>query len=113
MAMEDDDAVRKGPETKPIKRLKDLLTTGNIWLYVLSIMRTKKIYAYTLAEEIETEFYFKPSRVMIYLVLYRLEAEGMIESEFEQRRKYYTLTEKGRKTMAEAKDYLLLLSKKL
>ncbi len=109
--MEDDE--RKRPETKPIKRLKDLLTTGNIWLYVLSTMKTKKVYAYTLADEIEKEFYFKPSRVMIYLVLYRLEAENLIKSEFEQRRKYYTVTEKGRKTMAEAKDYLLLLSKKL
>jgi DNA-binding PadR family transcriptional regulator len=104
---------KKGPETKPIKRLKDLLTTGNIWLYALSTMKGGKVYAYTLAEEIEKEFYFKPSRVMIYLVLYRLEAEGLIKSEFEQRRKYYTLTDKGRKTMAEAKDYLLLLSKKL
>jgi len=101
-------------EAKPIKRLKNVLTTGNIWLYVLSLMkRKKKVYAYGLQEEIEKEFYFRPSRIMMYVVLYRLEEEGLVKSEFEERRRYYSLTKDGRRTMEEAKRYLELLSRRL
>lgn len=101
-------------EAKPIKRLKNVLTTGNIWLYVLSLMkRKKKVYAYGLQEEIEKGFYFRPSRIMMYVVLYRLEEEGLVKSEFSERRRYYSLTKEGRRTMEEAKRYLELLSRRL
>ena len=101
-------------KTKPIKRLRKLLTVGNLWLYIMSLIKSKKkFYAYALDKEIETNFYFKPSKVMIYLVLYRLEGEGMIASKFEERRKYYTITKKGTETLMQAKKYFLLLSKKL
>lgn len=101
-------------ETRPIKRLKNVLTTGNIWLYVLSLMKKKKrVYAYALRDDIEKEFYFKPSRIMMYIVLYRLEDEGLVRSEFVKRRKYYSLTKKGKGTMKEAKKYLELMSRRL
>lgn len=101
-------------QTKPIKRLKNLLTSGNLWLYVLSIIKhEKKVYAYALPDTIEKEYFFRPSRVMIYVVLYKLEEEGLIHSEFEERRKYYHLTEKGENTLEAAKDYFVLLAKRL
>lgn len=101
-------------QTKPIKRLRNLLTAGNLWLYVLSLMRQeKKVYAYELPDKISKDFFFRPSRVMIYVVLYKLEGEGLISSEFEERRKYYRLTESGKKTLESAKDYFALLSKRL
>lgn len=101
-------------EGKPLKRLKSLLTNGNIWLYVLSLIkRRKKMYAYNLHEEMEKEFGFKPNRVMIYVVLYKLEAEKIIRSEFEERRKYYYMTEKGARMLDDAKKYLATLSKRL
>ncbi len=101
-------------EPLPIKRLHVTLTTGNIWLSILSLIKKqKKVYAYILDSELEREFSFKPSKVMIYLVLYRLEAEGIISSNFEERRKYYELTAKGKKTLLDAKKYLASLSKRL
>ncbi|VVB98523.1 Transcriptional regulator PadR-like family protein [uncultured archaeon] len=101
-------------QTKPIKRLRNLLTAGNLWLYVLSLIRQGgKVYAYELPDKIEKDFFFRPSRVMIYVVLYKLEAEGLISSEFEERRKYYHLTEAGKKTLEKAKDYFALLAKRL
>ena len=101
-------------KTSPGKRLKKHLTVGNLWIYILSLIKNqKKMYAYTLDEEIEKEFYFKPGKVMIYLVLYRLEAEKMIESEFEERRKYYTITKKGKNTLIVAKKFFKLLSERL
>jgi DNA-binding PadR family transcriptional regulator len=101
-------------DTKPAKRLKQTLTVGNLWLYILSLIKSKKeVYAYSLVEEIEDEFKFKPGRVMIYLVLYKLEDEKIIESKFRERRKYYKMTIKGQETLKLAKKYLAGLAKKL
>ncbi|NYZ77253.1 PadR family transcriptional regulator [Candidatus Micrarchaeota archaeon] len=100
--------------TSPIKRLRNLLTSGNLWLYILSLIRlNKRIYAYRLDEEIEKEYLFRPNKVMIYVVLYKLENEKLIKSEFEGRRKYYTITEKGIEALEFAKDYFRALSAKL
>ena len=99
---------------KPIKRLKSLLTSGNLWLYLLSLIKAqKKLYAYNLDEMIEQEFFFRPSKVMIYVVLYKLEDEKLIKSEFEKRRKYYSLTKKGEETLQNAKEYFKVLGEKL
>ncbi len=104
----------KGLGTTPVKRLKNLLTSGNLWLYVLSLIRiNKRIHAYKLDEKIEREYLFKPNKVMIYIVLYKLENEKLIKSEFEGRRKYYTITKKGIETLEFAKDYFRILSDKL
>jgi DNA-binding PadR family transcriptional regulator len=102
------------PGTKPIRRLDNLLTFGNLWLYILSLIARKgKAYAYNLDSEIEAKFSFKPSKVMIYIVLYKLEAEGLISSKFEERRKYYSMTEKGKETLKSAKEYFKALAGKL
>jgi len=93
-------------EPKPLRRLREALTVGNIWLAVLSLMRRKPLYAYALAEEIERTFRYRPSRIMCYLVLYKLEAEGLIKSAFRERRKYYAITAKGKAALIEAKKYL-------
>ena len=100
--------------TSPVKRLRNLLTSGNLWLYILSLIRiNRKIYAYKLDEEIEREYLFRPNKVMIYIVLYKLENEKLIKSEFEGRRKYYTITKKGIETLEFAKEYFGILSDKL
>ena len=99
--------------TRPIKRLRHLLTYGNLWIYILSLIKKNRKYAYALDEQIEKRFSFKPSKVMIYIVLYKLEAEGLIKSEFEERRKYYQLTKKGEQTLAFAKQYFRSLIKRI
>lgn len=100
--------------TAPIKRLKRLLTSENLWLYILSLIRQNtRLYAYGLDSRIEKEFSFRPNKIMVYIVLYRLESEGLIKSEFQQRRKYYALTEKGGETLEQARGYFKVLSAKL
>ena len=100
--------------TSPVKRLRSLLTSGNLWLYILSLIKAnKRIHAYRLDDEIEKEYLFKPNKVMIYVVLYKLENEKLIKSEFEGRRKYYTLTKKGNETLKFSKEYFRILSEKL
>ena len=76
-------------EPKPIFRLRHSLTHWNIWLAALCLMKRRKVYAYALPEEIERAFSYKPSKLMTYFVLYKLESEGLIASRFDGRRKYY------------------------
>jgi DNA-binding PadR family transcriptional regulator len=98
----------------PIKRLKRLLTSGNLWLYVLSLIASKgKLYAYNLDGQIEKRFSFRPDKIMIYVVLYRLESEGLIKSEFKERRKYYTLEPKGKEALSSARAHFRMLAKRL
>lgn len=103
-----------GTKTRPVKRLDNLLTFGNLWLYILSLIRkNRRMYAYNLDAEIEKNFGFRPSRVMVYIVLYKLENEGLIKSEFEERRKYYSITKSGADALGTAKAYFKKLSGKL
>lgn len=103
----------EGAQTKPLARLNHSLTYGNIWLSAMSIMKANKAYAYALPDEIERKFGFKPSKLMTYFILYKLEAEKLIFAKMEGRRKYYGLTPKGRKSLQEGKNALMRLSKKL
>jgi DNA-binding PadR family transcriptional regulator len=50
---------------------------------------------------------------MVYFVLYKLEAEGLLSSSFEGRRKYYQLTKKGHSALAAGKSLLSSLAKRL
>ncbi|MFH0736969.1 MAG: helix-turn-helix transcriptional regulator [Candidatus Micrarchaeota archaeon] len=102
------------PQLSPIKRLRHLLTSGNLWLYILSLIkRDGELYAYALDEQIEKEFMFRPNKVMIYIVLYRLEAEGLIASRFQERRKYYKITKKGEEALGSARGYFKMLASRL
>jgi DNA-binding PadR family transcriptional regulator len=97
-------------KTAPMRRLEKHLTGGNLWLYILALLKKGKRHAYALDEEIYREFSFKPNKIMIYVVLYKLESEGMIDSKFEGRRKYYNITKKGIQTINKGKKYLKELS---
>ncbi len=100
-------------KAKPIKRLKNLLTLGNLWLYILSLVKSRKMHAYAMDDEIEREFFFRPSKVMVYIVLHRLESEGLLTSVYDKRRKYYDITLKGKETLVLAKEYFGGLAGKL
>jgi len=104
----------KGGESSAMKRLRASLTTGNLWLHILSMLKQKKrLYAYALGSEMQRNSGFSQGFLMNYLILYKLEAEGLIASKFEGRRKYYSLTGKGKKELASAKKYLSSLSSRL
>lgn len=93
-------------EVAPLRRLRNSLTTGNLWLYVLSLLSKKRMHAYVMREQISKKFSWKPGLITSYVVLYKLEAEGLIKSGFEGRRNYYEITEKGRETLRKGKKYL-------
>ncbi|MEM3361941.1 MAG: PadR family transcriptional regulator [Candidatus Anstonellaceae archaeon] len=98
---------------KAFIRLKKSLTLSNLWIYILSLAKKKKIYAYTLAKEIEKNFSFKPSLLWIYLVLYKLNSEGFLLSKVKNNRKYYYITKKGLAALAHAKNFIKEVYNKL
>lgn len=99
--------------SKPVNRLNYSLTHGNIWLAALCLMNRRKVYAYALPDGISRAFSYKPSKLMTYFVLYKLEGEKLISSHFEGRRKYYSLTPAGKRALSEGKKMLLSTAKKL
>jgi DNA-binding PadR family transcriptional regulator len=96
-----------------MRRLEHSLTRGNLWLYVLSTLSRKRVHAYGLGAELERRFGWSHGLVTTYVVLYKLESEGLIKSGFDGRRKYYSLTAKGRGALREAKSYLKRVSASL
>jgi DNA-binding PadR family transcriptional regulator len=100
-------------DSRAMLRLRKSLTKGNLWLYILSKLSKGKLYAYGLRKEMEKEFGWSQGLITTYLVLYKLENEGLISSAFEGRRKYYRITRKGAVEIKKAKAYLRQLSLRL
>jgi len=83
---------------------------GNTTMIVLKLLDTKDMYGYQIIEEISrrSQEIFKLKTGTLYPILHTLEKDGMVTSYKEnagnQRvRKYYKLTEKGKKLLFERK----------
>lgn len=100
-------------ESTPMLRLRKTLTKSNLWLYILSKLGKGRVYAYGLRSEMEKDFGWSHGLITSYVVLYKLENEGLISSEFEGRRKYYKITKKGAGELRKAKAYLGQLARRL
>ncbi len=98
---------------KPLARLVRKVGIENLWLYVLAELSRGDSYPYELVKSIERDFGVKPGKVLPYVVLSRLEAEGFVESYILERRRYYRLTERGRWLLREGVVYLRELAEKL
>lgn len=94
----------------PLKRLKRKLTLENIWIYILRLLIEKPMYAYEIREMIENRFSFKIGEITAYIVLYKLANSGYVKTEWKvkegRQRKYYIITEKGKKLLKEGIGFL-------
>jgi len=89
----------------PNERLQKSNTIENLWIYILSLLKKRKIYGWEIPAIIKKEFKFKPGKITPYRVLYRLEKEGFVKSKIEERRRVYQITEKGRKELEKAEKF--------
>ncbi len=105
--------LRPAGDSQALKRLDRLMGSGNLWLYIISICSRRGAHAYALPGMVEKRFGFTPSRLMCYLVLYRLKAEGMIGSASVGRRVYYRSSKYGMAQLAKAKARLRQAAAKL
>ncbi|QOJ79129.1 PadR family transcriptional regulator [Infirmifilum lucidum] len=100
-------------ETRALERLKKKIQVEVLWLYIASILSEGDAYAYDISKKIEAKHGFNPGKVLPYVVLGKMESEGLVKSYYVERRKYYTLTEKGRQAYCHAISMLKALLEKL
>ena len=85
------------------------LLKGTLPLLVLSVLRDGELYGYEIAQRIRSRSgeLFAPSEGSLYPALHRLEKAGALTaswraSERGPRRRYYAITEDGKRVYAEA-----------
>jgi len=98
---------------EPFERLQKLNTKGNLWIYILSLLKKREIYGWEIRSLVDKKFNFKPGLITPYRVLYRLEKGGFVKSEMKERRRIYKITEKGKKELKKAKNFYKKLLKKI
>jgi DNA-binding PadR family transcriptional regulator len=89
-----------------VERLKDKVQKENLWFFLLVLLSTKARYGYELRSLVKKEFGFWSGTVTAYRVLYSLQGAGLVKSQTVDRRRYYEITEEGRKELAQAKVFL-------
>ncbi|MEM2112041.1 MAG: PadR family transcriptional regulator [Candidatus Bathyarchaeia archaeon] len=91
--------------SKAYLRLKSSTTRENLWLYILRMLLDKPMYAYEIGKELNDRFGFSTATVTVYVVLYKLQRENLIQSYDEKTvrgrpsRKYYIITELGKEEL--------------
>jgi PadR family transcriptional regulator PadR len=110
MCHKDDAMPTIRPTTKPATptKVETELLRGAGPLAVLTLLRQRQMYGYELVEAVSqrTQGVLAMGQSTLYPLLYNLEAKGLIEAAWEtsdsgRDRKYYRLTAKGRKRLAE------------
>ena len=101
------------------ERLFIKITTENLWLYVLRMLMDRSMYAYEIAKSVKKRFDFSTAIVTVYVVLYKMRHEGLIQIEREESirgrpdRKYYKITKKGIETFQRGIKLLRKVQKNL
>jgi len=87
------------------------LLKGTLSLLIMSLLSRKPMYGYELATTVglDTHGAFEWKEGSLYPALHKLEKEGLIRSKWQgkpgtRRRKYYHLTEAGRKELAQKSE---------
>ncbi len=101
------------------ERLVKKMTVENLWLYILSSLRSEPKYGYEIKKHIKEKFGFDTGKVTAYVVLYKLSKEGYIRLKEERKdgygppRKYYEITKKGLRILKEGERFLENVLKKI
>jgi len=100
------------------KRLVAKLTKENLWLYVLKMLTERPMYAYEISKGVKERFGFSTATVTVYVVLYKMRREGLIQTVEEASperpaRKYYEITEKGRENLSKGRMFLEEIARSL
>ncbi len=91
--------------------IKKELTKGSSAMLVLSVIEKEDMYGYQIIKEIQLRsdnaFTFKEGT--LYPILHNFESDGYVksywlESESGRKRKYYKITKKGIKALADSKE---------
>ena len=92
------------------ERLVEKLTVENLWLYILRLLQEKPLYGYEIRKQIQGRFNFAPAIITVYVVLYKLQREGLVKKvsmkgDNSAQRKYYAITNKGTDMLEAGKKF--------
>jgi len=73
-------------------------------IIILAELRNGPISGYDVISFIHNKFHLLVSLGTVYSLLYSLERNGLIEGTWNERKRVYKLTEKGKKTILNAND---------
>jgi DNA-binding PadR family transcriptional regulator len=88
------------------EHLRDSLTKGNLWLYVLATLKERSATPTELNAIVRERHGFAPARITFYSVLYKLQREGLVRKSTDAFRSRYEITPKGLQELARARDLL-------
>ena len=90
--------------------LRDQMRKGSSELIILSLLADEPKYGYQITQELTdlSDGYFDMKEGLLYPTLHRMEKDGLIAGEWrtvvgKRRRKYYLLTDLGRKALSTQK----------
>jgi PadR family transcriptional regulator PadR len=88
--------------------LQDQIRKGSTEILILSLLAKEPMYGYQISQELRqrSEGYFEMKEGLLYPTLHRMAQDGLLTSEWREtgsarRRKYYAITDKGRRTLRE------------
>lgn len=87
--------------------LYDQIRKGSTSTLILSLLSEEPMYGYQITQELQrrSEGYFEMKEGLLYPALHQMEQDGLLKSEWRRvggsrRRKYYSITEEGRRVLA-------------
>jgi len=86
-------------EDKVIKDIETRIVRNFMDVVILKELRTKPLSGYDVIEFIHKKFDLLFSSGTVYSLIYSLERNGLIKAVWNQRRRDYMLTEKGKETI--------------
>ncbi|MGD8505379.1 MAG: PadR family transcriptional regulator [Candidatus Bathyarchaeota archaeon] len=99
--------------TTVLKKMHRRLVKTFLDVLILSELRQGAMSGYDVIAFIHNKFRLLVSSGTVYSLLYSLERDGLIKGEWQQRKRVYTLTEKGEatiKTVLNANDKIRYLT---
>jgi PadR family transcriptional regulator PadR len=88
--------------------LQDQIRKGSTEILILSLLAEESMYGYQISQELHqrSDGYFDMKEGLLYPTLHRMAQEGLLTSQWRQkesarRRKYYAVTDKGRRALRE------------
>lgn len=81
------------------EHLRDSLTKGNLWLYILSVLEEGAATPAELKDRAKERFGVSAASITFYSVLYRLGREGLVKKSTARFRSAYEATAKGREEL--------------
>jgi transcriptional regulator len=100
--------------------LQDQIRKGSTEILILSLLAEGPMYGYQISQELRQRSggYFEMKEGLLYPTLHRMAQEGLLTSEWREtgtarRRKYYAVTDKGRRALREQTTKWRTFTKKL